>query len=57
MAFICKIGLKTECDACGYCQKDPEYCPVCGSEDWEYLCKQENEVIGCSECIRRIWRD
>lgn len=57
MAYMCELGLKTECDNCGMCKKEPETCPICGGSDWEYLLKQGNEVVGCDICTKKIWRD
>lgn len=56
MAYTCRTGIKTECDACGQCIKDVKQCPVCDCEEWDYLVKQGKEIVGCSECIERIWR-
>lgn len=57
MAYSCNLGLKTECDGCMMCNADPEHCPSCGSEDYEYFYKMGYEIIGCSECIEKVWRD
>lgn len=33
-------------------------CPVCGCRYWDYLiCDCRADIIGCSDCIRRIYPD
>lgn len=56
MAYMCELGLKAECDGCGMCRKESEICPVCGSDDWEYLLEQRSEIIGCDVCTKKNWR-
>ncbi len=55
MAYSCRAGIKTECDGCGMCQSEREPCPFCGEDCYEYLYRRRDEIIGCSECIERIW--
>lgn len=58
MAYPCRIGIKTECDGCGYCEKEQEECPNCQETQYEYLYKRDDgEIVGCSECIERMWSD
>ena len=58
MAHPCRIGIKNECDSCGYCEKEQEECPRCQETQYEYLYKRDDgEIVGCSECIERMWSD
>ena len=57
MAYLCQMGIKIECDSCGFCQTEREPCPHCGEDCYEHLYEQDGEIIGCSECIKNVWRD
>lgn len=57
MAYSCILGIKEECDGCGQCQKEAPVCPNCFCRDYECLFEQNKEIIGCSECIKKVWRD
>ena len=47
MAYPCRTGIKTECDGCGYCEKEQEECPHCQETEYEYLYKREDgEIVG-----------
>lgn len=57
MAYLCRTGIKTECDGCGYCQSERECCPYCGDDCYDHLYEQDGKIIGCTECIKDVWRD
>lgn len=33
-------------------EDDPVYCPVCGEECDKVVINENNEVIGCDQCLR-----
>ena len=51
MAYMCTIG-RGECDGCMNCKPTPHYyCPICGKEALETVYLNDDEVIGCENCV------
>lgn len=62
MAYPCKRNCSKECDACGYCEPDPEppVCSVCGvkldsRERYKRFRGDDNDY--CEACLLEVCRD
>ena len=51
MAYICILS-GGECDGCMACKPTSHYyCPICGKEVFETVYLNDDEIIGCENCV------